>query len=150
MKKSLVFLVTFFLSITQSCATNNIDNLNLEVWKSPTCGCCEKWVEHLEDNGFSVKINNVGNTAARSNFGIKKKYGSCHTAFISGYAIEGHVPAQDIKDLLKNRPTGLGLSVPGMPIGSPGMDGIEYGNQKDSFNVLLLKSDNSYEIFNSY
>ena len=145
------FLLGFILLfLTSQSYADNPSDLDLEVWKSPTCGCCNKWVDHLKKNGFSVKTYNVGNTAIRSKFGISKKYGSCHTAFIGGYAIEGHVPAQDIKDLLKNKPIALGLSVPGMPIGSPGMDGIQYGNQKDSFNVLLLKSDDSYEVFNSY
>jgi hypothetical protein len=107
-------------------------------------------VNHLKENGFTVKVFDEGNTGARSKFGINKKYASCHTAFVAGYAIEGHVPAKDIKRLLKIKPSVLGLSVPGMPIGSPGMDGKEYNNRKDSFDVLLLKSDNSYKIFSSY
>ena len=123
---------------------------NIEVWKDPSCGCCKDWVKHLEDNGFTVKVNDVGNSAARSRLGIDRKYGSCHTALVGGYAIEGHVPAQDIKRLLKQKPTAVGLAVPGMPVGSPGMDGPVYNNRKDSYDVLLLTRDGGSTVFQRY
>ena len=92
----------------------------------------------------------MGNNQARSKFGISKKFGSCHTAFIDGYAIEGHVIAKDIKSLLIKKPNAIGLAVPGMPIGSPGMDGDYYKNRKEPFDVLLLKANKTVEVFTSY
>jgi hypothetical protein len=122
----------------------------LEVWKSPTCGCCAAWVEHLEAHGFAVQVFDTGNTATRRRLGVAQKYGSCHTARVAGYAIEGHVPAADIHRLLRERPAAIGLAVPGMPIGSPGMDGPEYGGQRDAYAVLLLQKDGSATIFSHH
>ena len=121
-----------------------------EVWKSPTCGCCKDWITHLEANGFRVKVHDVGNTAARARLKIAAKLGSCHTALVGGYAIEGHVPAADIQRLLKDRPAAIGLAVPGMPYGSPGMDGPAYGNRQDPYDVLLIAQDGSTRVFSSY
>lgn len=101
-------------------------------------------------NGFQVKVNDMGNNAMRSRLGIAKKYGSCHTAVVAGYALEGHVPASDIRRLLQDRPVGIGLAVPGMVVGSPGMDGPAYGNRKDAFSVLLLKKDGSATVYQTY
>lgn len=112
---------------------------SVEVWKSPTCGCCKDWVAHMEDNGFRVTVNDSGNTDARARVGIPLRLGSCHTAIVAGYAIEGHVPADDIRRLLQEKPNAVGLAVPGMPIGSPGMDGPTYGGRKDAYEVLLVK-----------
>lgn len=122
----------------------------LEVWKDPNCGCCKEWVTHLQANGFHVKVNDVGNAAARKRLGIPDKLGSCHTALVSGYAIEGHVPAADIHRLLKEKPQAVGLSVPGMPVGSPGMDAPIYGERKDSYDVLLVLKDGSARTYQSY
>ena len=122
----------------------------LEVWKDPNCGCCGDWVTHLEANGFAVRINDIGNSAARSRLGVPTKLGSCHTALVGGYAIEGHVPAREIRRLLKERPQAVGLTVPGMPVGSPGMDGAIYGNRRDPFDVLLIVKDGSTQVFESY
>jgi hypothetical protein len=119
----------------------------VEVWLSPTCGCCKDWITHLEANGFRTVVHETGNTAMRGRLGIATKYGSCHTARVGGYAIEGHVPAADIRRLLKERPKAVGLAVPGMPIGSPGMDGPEYKGRKDPYNVLLIASDGSASVF---
>lgn len=110
----------------------------IEVWKDPNCGCCMDWITHVQAHGFAVKANDSGNTAMRKRMGIALKYGSCHTALVGGYAIEGHVPARDLQRLLRERPKALGLAVPGMPIGSPGMDGEVYGGRKDPYDVLLL------------
>ena len=121
-----------------------------EVWKSPTCGCCKDWIVHLEANGFRVKVHDVGNTAARARLKIAAKLGSCHTALVGRYAIEGHVPAADIRRLLKERPDAIGLAVPGMPHGSPGMDGPAYGNRQDPYDVLLIAQDGSTRVFSSY
>lgn len=111
----------------------------LEVWKSPTCGCCGDWIAHMREAGFEVEIHDTGNTAARARLGLPSRYGSCHTATIDGYVIEGHVPAADVVRLLRERPKALGLAVPGMPIGSPGMDGPEYGGRKDPYDTLLVE-----------
>ena len=124
--------------------------ITVEVWKDPNCGCCHLWVEHLQAHGFKVNVRDVGNTAARQRLGMPEKLGSCHTATVGGYVIEGHVPAADIRRLLKERPVALGLSVPGMPIGSPGMDGPEYKGRKDAFDVLLVQKDGTAKSFQAY
>ncbi|MEM1176568.1 MAG: DUF411 domain-containing protein, partial [Pseudomonadota bacterium] len=113
----------------------------MTVYKSPTCGCCVDWIKHLEDNGFTVEAFDVGNSDARERLGMPVRYGSCHTGEIEGYAIEGHVPAREILRLLDEKPQAVGLSVPAMPRGSPGMDGPAYGNIVDPYDVLLIDKD---------
>jgi hypothetical protein len=96
----------------------------ITVYKSPTCGCCGKWIEHLEADGFAVEaidVENVGQIKKKN--GVPAELASCHTALVDGYVIEGHVPAEDVKRLLEERPEIAGLAVPAMPIGSPGMEG---------------------------
>ena len=122
----------------------------VEVWKSPTCGCCNDWIKHLQANGFQVKAIDKGNSAIRKELGMPLRYGSCHTAKVDGYVIEGHVPAKEIRRLLKDRPAALGLSVPEMPIGTPGMDGPEYGGQVDPYNVLLVRRDGTASVYQAY
>ena len=122
----------------------------VEVWKDPNCGCCKDWMSHLESEGFTVKAYDKGNTAARAAFGMPQALGSCHTAKVQGYVIEGHVPAADIKRLLADKPQALGLAVPGMPIGSPGMDGPAYGGKRDPYKVLLVQKNGSSQVFASY
>lgn len=122
----------------------------VEVWKGPACGCCKDWIKHLEANGFAVRSFDSGNTDARARLGVALDYGSCHTAQVGGYAIEGHVPAREILRLLRERPKAIGLAVPGMPVGSPGMDGPEYGGRKDPYQVLLLGRDGGSRVYQSY
>lgn len=122
----------------------------VQVWKDPQCGCCQEWVEHLRANGFAVEVHDVGNTAVRKRLGMPEKLGSCHTATVGAYVIEGHVPASDIQRLLKQRPVALGLAVPGMPIGSPGMDGPVYQGRKDAFQVLLVQREGGTSVFARY
>lgn len=122
----------------------------VEVWKSPTCGCCKDWIAHLEANGFATKVHDTGNTGMRGRLGIPVALGSCHTALVGGYAIEGHVPAADLRRLLADRPQAIGLAVPGMPVGSPGMDGAVYGSRRDPYDVLLVGRDGSTRVFTSY
>lgn len=120
----------------------------IEVWKSPTCGCCLKWADHLEANGFSVTAKNTSYQMLgriKRQAGIEKKLASCHTGLIDGYAIEGHVPAEDIKRLLAERPDAIGLSVPDMPLGSPGMEQAD--GTTEPYDVLLVKKDGSTEVF---
>ena len=124
--------------------------IQAEVWKDPDCGCCKEWVAHLQANGFTVKVNDTGNESARARLGVAQKYGSCHTALIGGYAIEGHVPAREIHRLLKDKPQVIGLAVAGMPVGSPGMDGAIYGNRADPYSVLLLAKDGSASVYQQY
>ena len=138
------------LTITGFQRTALAQATTVQVWKDPNCGCCQAWVEHLQASGFKVEVRDVGNTAARKRLGMPEKLGSCHTATVSGYVIEGHVPATDIHRLLKERPVALGLAVPGMPIGSPGMDGPEYKGRKDAYDVLLVQKDGSAQSFQRY
>ncbi|WP_421884030.1 DUF411 domain-containing protein [Methylibium sp.] len=122
----------------------------VDVWKSPSCGCCKDWVTHLESNGFKVRTYDDGNTAVRQRLGMPARLGSCHTASVGAYAIEGHVPAREIQRLLKDRPAAIGLAVPAMPIGSTGMDGPAYGQRKDPFDVLLVAKDGSTTTYQRY
>ena len=122
----------------------------VQIWKGPNCGCFKDWIRHLEANGFQVvSVNDSGNTEARKRLGVDLRFGSCHTALVGGYAIEGHVPAKDIRRLLRERPKAVGLAVPAMPLGSPGMDGPEYG-RKDPYDVLLLAQEGGARVYQSY
>ena len=122
----------------------------VEVWKDPNCGCCKDWIVILEQAGFELRVHETGNTGARAQFGIPLKLGSCHTARVAGYTLEGHVPVREIKRLLKEKPRAVGLAVPGMPIGSPGMDGPTYAGRKDAYDVMLVKADGSTIVYQSY
>jgi hypothetical protein len=121
---------------------------SVEVWKSPSCECCGAWVEHLEQNGFNVKVN-AGTPSMldriKRQAGIGEKLAACHTAKIGAYVIEGHVPATDIKRLLTEEPDALGLTVPGMPVGSPGMERDD--GKTEPYDVLLVKKDGTTEVF---
>ncbi|MEZ5707374.1 MAG: DUF411 domain-containing protein [Burkholderiaceae bacterium] len=119
----------------------------VQVWKDPNCGCCKDWVAHLERNGFRTQVFETGNRAVRRRLGMPEKLGSCHTALVDGYVIEGHVPAEELRRLLQSRPDALGLSVPGMPVGAPGMDGPEYGGRKDPYGVMLVAKDGSATVY---
>lgn len=122
----------------------------LQVWKDPSCGCCKDWISYLQRDGFQVHVFETGNTAVRQRLGLPQKYASCHTALIAGYVVEGHVNAREIRRLLAEKPKAIGLSVPGMPIGSPGMDGPEYGGRKDPYDVVLVLPDGSGRVYQSY
>ncbi len=118
-----------------------------EVWKSPTCECCSKWVAHMASHGFTLTPKDVlahELTRLKVHVGLKPEHFSCHTAFIGDYVIEGHVPADDVKRLLREKPDAIGLSVPGMPVGSPGM---EVGDERQYYEVLLIKKDGTREVF---
>lgn len=120
----------------------------IHVYKNPDCGCCGEWVRHLEAAGFSVQVTEVLDTAqTRKKLGMPDKFGSCHSATADGYLLEGHVPAAEIKRLLVSRPKALGLAVPGMPAGSPGM---EAGSRKDPFQVLLVDRSGGSSVFAQY
>ena len=111
----------------------------IDVYKGAACGCCGDWIKHLRSNGFEVRSHDVADTSEyRRRYGVPDAFASCHTALIGGYAIEGHVPAREIKRLLAERPKAQGLAVPGMPAGSPGM---EQNGRRDPYDVLLFQRD---------
>jgi len=119
----------------------------IEVYKTSSCGCCKEWVRHLEAEGFRVKAQDVANPSDyREKFGIPQQYGSCHTGRVGGYALEGHVPAREIRRMLRERPKARGLAVPAMPAGSPGMEGA----RKDPYDVLLVKDGGKASVYQSY
>jgi hypothetical protein len=120
----------------------------IQVYKNPSCGCCSAWVEHLRSAGFGVRVTEVADTSiVRRRAGLPDKFASCHTAVVSGYVVEGHVPAHDIQRLLTMRPLAIGLAVPGMPAGSPGM---ETGARRDPYRVLLVDAEGGERVFSSY
>ena len=123
------------------------DPFVVHVTKSPTCGCCAAWVEHIEEAGFDVVVNDVSNEALETlkrAVGIAAHHRACHTALVEDYVIEGHVGAREIARLLEERPDALGLAVPGMPFGSPGMD---FGPQRQRYETLLLSHDGQEHVF---
>lgn len=152
-RRSLLIGATTLLGATTLVARATAPATTLpvaQVWKDPSCGCCKDWISHLQRDGFQTQLYETGNTAVRQRLGLPAKYASCHTARIGNYVIEGHVPAADIRRLLAEQPKALGLAVPGMPVGSPGMDGPEYGGRKDPFDVLLVMADGSSRVYRSY
>ena len=135
---SLILLATFSVQ----AATPEV-----KVFKTSTCGCCGKWVEHLRANGFTVTVTDVPSTAEyRVKYGVPEKLASCHTGVVNGYALEGHVPAREIKKLLESNSKAKGLAVPGMPAGSPGM---EMG-RADAYEVLLFDAEGKTTVYGKY
>lgn len=153
-RRQLIKIVAAFASPAITPALLAKTRPQVEVWKDPDCGCCKDWVAHLEANGFAVRVHDSGNDAARKRLGVPDKLGSCHTAEVSAnskrYALEGHVPAREVHRLLKEAPQAIGLAVPGMPVGSPGMDAPLYGGRKDAYDVLLVLQDGSSRVYQSY
>ena len=120
----------------------------VQVFKSPSCGCCGSWVEHMRAAGFTVRVTEVNDTtAARKRLGLPDRYGSCHTATVGGYVLEGHVPAAEVKRLLASKPKAIGLAVPGMPPSAPGMD---VPGRKDPYEVLLVDVSGQSSVFARY
>ncbi len=118
------------------------------VYKSPTCGCCTKWISHMEQNGFKVNAIDVKDVVPyKIKNNVIQKLASCHTAKVGGYVIEGHVPASDVLRLLKEKPTVKGLAAPGMPIGSPGM---EMGNRKDAYDVVSFDEKGNSKVYSKH
>ena len=122
--------------------------LHLEMWSHEGCGCCNLWAGHMRSHGFAVTQRKVGDVGVvRKQLGMPEKYAGCHVARVGRYAIDGHVPALDVLALLRRQPRALGLAVPDMPVGSPGM---EQGGRKDPYQVLLIGLDAGATVFNSY
>ena len=143
-----VIIPSMFIALTLAlfwdvrAATNEVT-----VYKTATCKCCGLWVKHMRDNGFLVKVQDVPSTDEyRSKHGVPEQLSSCHTAIVEGYTIEGHVPAAEIQRLLKERPKAAGLAVPGMPLGSPGMEAA----RSEKYAVLLFNRDGTTSVYKEY
>ncbi len=122
----------------------------LKVWKTPTCGCCAEWVEHMADAGFRVRTHDVSERELmeiKRDRGVPAHLASCHTATVDGYSLEGHVPAEDVQRLLSERPDVRGIAVPGMPLGSPGMD---FGGRQDPYQVIAFDEEGGEEVFSRH
>lgn len=116
------------------------------VYKSPTCGCCTKWVEHLQEHGFRVEVRDTSDVQpVKARHGLPGNLASCHTALIGGYVVEGHVPADVIRRLLRERPPVAGVAVPGMPMGSPGME----GPYKDDYDIVSFTREGATQVYES-
>jgi len=127
---------------------SNSDSLVI-VYKSPTCGCCTGWVEHMQEQGFKVEVHDVSDlNAIKRQFAVPSDLESCHTALHGGYVIEGHVPAEDIRRLLAERPAIAGIAAPGMPVGSPGME--VPGRAADRYDVVAFDKSGGRSTFASH
>ena len=142
--------ILFSLSGILNSNTSSISSSNADiiVYKSETCGCCNDWIDHLEDNNFIVETFNREdmNLVKLQLGGVPSNLQSCHTAKIGDYIVEGHVHAEQITRMLKEKPDIKGLSVPGMPMGSPGMEGY----RNDAYDVLAFNDDDSFTVYASY
>jgi hypothetical protein len=123
---------------------SSAERAKVQVYKSPTCGCCQKWVDHLKSNGYDVSVSNVSDVdPVKRELGVPQGAASCHTAFVGGYFVEGHVPAEDVARLLAEHPDVAGLAVPGMPLGSPGME----APNAPPYRVFAVKRDGTMAVF---
>ena len=150
--QKIVFWILMSLSISALIiifiGKQNNSDLQITVYKSPTCGCCSKWVTHLESNGFTVHSVNTPNIRSiKEEYGIPSNLASCHTATVNGYLFEGHVPAKDIQRLLQERPKVKGIAVPGMPVGSPGM---EEAGKMEPYNVVTFTAQGMSGVYESH
>lgn len=120
----------------------------IQVFKSPYCGCCGQWIAHMRAAGFAVRVVEVNSAAVeRKRLGMPDRFASCHTATVGGYILEGHVPAAEVRRLLATQPKAIGLAVPGMPLSSPGMD---VPGRKDPYQVLLIGASEQSSVFATY
>jgi len=117
----------------------------MQVYKTPTCGCCGKWVEQMKQAGFAPEVHDMPDVSpVKAKAGLPRALQSCHTALVGGYVVEGHVPGDLVHRLLKEKPKVAGIAVPGMPVGAPGM---EMGDRKDPYDVLAFSKDGSTSVF---
>ncbi len=147
MLKNSILTAAFLLG---GAAVANAQDTVIEVLKQAECGCCGGWVTRMQEAGFTVNVTNVsGETlvAAKTAAGFSEDLWGCHTATVAGYTVEGHVPATEIRRLLSERPAARGIATPGMPTGSPGM---EYGDEREAFDVMLVGLDGSAGVYASY
>jgi hypothetical protein len=121
----------------------------VQVFKTPTCGCCANWVKHLQDNGFATRVTDMDDLGPiKAKHGVPGSAQSCHTATVDGYVVEGHVPAADVRRMLKERPAIAGIAVPGMPIGSPGME--VPGRRPDAYRVMSFDRKGQMAVYASH
>ena len=114
------------------------------VYKTPTCGCCSKWVEHMQQAGYEVETRDLNNlSVVKNQYGVRREFSSCHTAIVDGYIVEGHVPTMYVDKLLAERPEVVGIAVPGMPIGSPGME----GPNPQPYDVLSFDAEGNTSVY---
>jgi hypothetical protein len=147
---NIIFTIGLFLISMGSWAkTAQSDKpFDMVVYRSPSCSCCKKWVDHVKQNNFNIQdIVTDDVQAIKDKYGVPPEMASCHTAIVDGYVIEGHVPADDILSLLKTKPKVIGISVPGMPKGTPGM---EMGGTKDPYDVMSFDRDKRFAVFSSH
>ncbi len=163
-RPSIILLSAFALVFTLAGASAARDGADLrplsapsgaktviQVYKSPTCGCCTSWVEHIRDSGFQAEVIDVTDVALqqrKSKLGVGPRLASCHTAIVNGYVVEGHVPAADIKRMLSEKPAIIGIAAPGMPVGSPGME--VPGGRKDKYDVVAFSKGGATRVFASH
>ena len=139
---------TILASVWDQATESYSGNKNITVYRSPSCGCCGVWIEHMKKHGFQITDIKTDDMAAiKQQHNVPENLASCHTAIIDGYVLEGHIPADDIKRFLTKKPNVVGLTVPGMPIGTPGM---ESRNIKQPFAVLAFNNQGETKVFNSY
>lgn len=141
--------VVLVASLVSASAPSRQVNLpvaeSVTVFKDPNCGCCKEWVEHLRKHAFKVAVRDTSDVSGVKRMGrVPEQLHSCHTAFVGGYVVEGHVPAADIQRLLKERPKVAGIAVGGMPAGSPGM---EMGSRRDPYDVVAFTRDGATRVF---
>jgi hypothetical protein len=147
MKYALIAALTFTAAVA---AQSPKSAPMMEVFKSPTCGCCSKWVDHVREGGFTVKVTDLSDDALST---LKEKHGvprtaqSCHTGIVEGYVVEGHVPVSEVHRLLKEKPSVSGIAVGGMPIGSPGME--VPGQRPQTYNVITFSKQGEVKVFST-
>lgn len=149
MKLLKIFIAAGLLAASAGAIAESADKpIDIVVHRSRSCSCCGKWLAHLEENNFNVKdVITDDVQPVKDKYGVSRELASCHTAIVDGYVVEGHVPAGDIKKLLQTKPNVVGIAVPGMVNGSPGM---EMGDQKDPYNVVSFDREHHTKLFNSY
>ena len=144
MKSILMLAILNILTMTTAFANDALVK-DIVVYKNPECGCCTKWVKYLQDNNYNVTIEHTRDVlAVKKRLGVPEKLAACHTAVIDGYVVEGHITHRDIKRLLLFRPDIKGIAVPGMPVGTPGM---ESGSTVQPYNVISFDEQGTMEVF---
>ena len=143
--KSILLAATLSILALATALASDATVKDIVVYKNPDCGCCTKWVQYLQDNGYNVTIEQTRDVqAVKQRLGVPEKLAACHTAVIDGYVVEGHITHRDIKRLLLFRPDVTGIAVPGMPIGTPGM---ERGDSKQSYDVISFDDQGNTQVF---
>ncbi len=149
-RRALLVVSLILMVLLAACSSGgDTDKPVVMVYKSPTCGCCDNWVDHMRANGFRVQVQDVPDImAVKAQYGVPGDLTSCHTAVVDGYIVEGHVPAREVQRLLSERPAVKGIAVPGMPIGSPGME--VPGARPQPYNVVAFDGEGNTHVFAEY